>query len=45
MAAVTLHNDFGAQEKKTCHYFHFFPYLSQSDGTRYHDLSILNAEF
>ena len=24
MAAVTIHSDFGAQENKICHYFHFF---------------------
>ena len=23
MAAVTVHSDFGAQENKVCHYFHF----------------------
>ena len=25
MAAVTIHSDFGAQEKKICHCFHFSP--------------------
>ena len=25
MAAVTVHSDLGAQEKKICHCFHFFP--------------------
>ena len=25
MAAVTVHGDFGAQENKICHCFHFFP--------------------
>ena len=25
MAAVTIHSDFGAQENKICHCFHFFP--------------------
>ena len=46
MAAVTVHSNFGAQENKICHCFHFFPfYLSQSDGTRCHDLSFLKAEF
>ena len=25
MAAVTLRSDFGAQENKVCHCFHFFP--------------------
>ena len=29
MAAVTIHSDFGAQENKVSHCFHFFPiYLS-----------------
>ena len=27
MAAVTVHSDFGAQENKVCHCFHFFPHL------------------
>ena len=45
MAAVTTCSDFGAQENKVCHYFHFFPiYLPRSDGTGYHDLSFLNVE-
>jgi len=26
MAAVTICSDFGAQEKKICHCFHFFPF-------------------
>ena len=35
MAVVTVCSDFGAQENKTCHCFHFPPfYLSWSDGTR-----------
>ena len=25
VAVVTIHSDFGAQEKKVCHGFHFFP--------------------
>ena len=34
MAAVTLCSDFGAQENKVCHCFHFFPfYLVWSDET------------
>ena len=46
MAVVTVCSDFGAQRNKICHCFHFFPfYLSQSDGTRCHDLSFLKAEF
>ena len=46
MAAVTVSSDFGAQEKKICHCFHFFPiYLSWSDRTRYRDLSFFNVEF
>ena len=33
MPAVTVHSDFGAQENKICHCFHFFPiYLPWSDG-------------
>ena len=33
-------------KKIGCHCFHCFPiYLPQSDGTRHHDLSFLNAEF
>ena len=46
MAAVTICNDFGAQENKVCHCFHCFPiYLPWSDGTRCHDISFLNVEF
>ena len=45
MAAVTICSDFGAQENKVCHCFHYFPiYLPWSDGTRCHDLSFLNVE-
>ena len=34
MAAVTICSDFGVQENKICHCFHFFPiYLPWSDGT------------
>ena len=37
---------FGAQEKKICHSFHFFPiYLPWSDGTGWHDLCFLIVEF
>ena len=40
MAAVTVLNDFGAQENKVCHCFHCFPiYLPWSDGTGWHDPS------
>ena len=40
MAAVTILNDFRAQEEEICHYFNFFPlYLLWSNGARYHDLS------
>ena len=46
MATVTICSDFGAQDNKICHCFHFFPfYLPWSDGTGCHDLSFLNAEF
>jgi len=34
-----IHSDFGAQENKICHYFHFFPiYLPWSDGTGCHEI-------
>ena len=47
MATVTVHSDFGDPPPKyTCQCFHFFPfYLPWSDGTRCHDLSLLNIEF
>ena len=46
MAAGTVCSDFGVQENKICHCFHFFPiYLPRSDGTGCHDLSFLNVEF
>ena len=39
MAVVTICSDFGAQENKMCHFFHFSPiYLPWSDGTRCRDL-------
>ena len=42
MAAVTVHNDFGAQENKICHHFKFFCiYLSISHG----NLNFLNVKF
>ena len=46
LTAVMIHSDFGAQENKICHCFHFSPlYLPWSDGTRYHDLSSLMLSF
>ena len=36
MAAVTICNDFGAQENKVCHYFHCFPIY-------WHEVMRLNA--
>ena len=43
MAAVTICNDFGAQENKVCHCFYCFPIcLPWSDGIWYHDLHFLN---
>ena len=37
MAAVTICNDYGAQENKVCHCFHHFPiYLPWRDGTGCH---------
>ena len=45
-AAVTICSDFGAQEYKICHCFHFSPIsLPWSDGIGCHDLSFLNVEF
>ena len=42
MAAITICSDFGAPKNKVSHCFHCFPiYLPWSDGTRYHDLSLL----
>ena len=39
IAAVTILSDYGAQENKICHWFHFSPvYLLWSDGTGCHDL-------
>ena len=46
MAVVTICSDFGAQENTVCHCLHFFsPSMPGSDGTRSHDLCILNVEF
>ena len=41
---ITVHSDFGTQENKICHYFHFLPiYLPWSDETRGHDLSFFEC--
>ena len=41
MAAVTVHSDFGAQEKKICYCFQFsLFYFPRVDGTRYHDVKV-----
>ena len=46
MAAVTICSDFGTAKNKVCHCFHCFSiYLPWSDGTRCHDLCVLNVEF
>ena len=46
IAAVTVCGDFGVQENKICHCFHFFSLsLPWNDGTRCHDLYFLNVEF
>ena len=46
MATVTIHRDFGAQENKICHCFHFSSIcLPGSDGTGCQDLSFSNVEF
>ena len=46
---IPILSDFGAQENKICHYFHFFSYLPWNDGTKCHDLRFfvffLNIEF
>ena len=44
MAAVTVCIDFGAQENKVCHGFHFFPiHLPWSDGSGCHGLSFFEC--
>ena len=46
MAAITVCSDFGAQENKICHCFHFFPiYLPWCDGTECYDLSFFEYFF
>jgi len=46
MAAVPICRDFGAQENKVCHCFHYFPlYLPWNDGTRCHALHFWMLSF
>ena len=46
MAAATIHSDFGAQENKVCHCFHFSPiYLPWSGQTGCHDLRFWMLSF
>ena len=46
MTAVIICSDFGSQENKVSHCFHCFPiYLSWSDGTECHGLSLLMLNF
>ena len=46
MAAVTIYSDFGAQENKICHCFHFFPfYCHEVMGPDAMILVFLNVEF
>ena len=46
MTAVTICNDFEAQENRVCHCFHCFSiYLPWSDGTGCHDLHFLMLSF
>ena len=46
IAAVTVCGDFGVQENKICHCFHFFSLsLPWNDGTRCHDLTFLQKSF
>ena len=45
MAAMTICSDFGGPQNKVWHYCHCFPiYLPLSDGTRCHDLRMLNVK-
>ena len=45
MAAITICSDFGAQNNKVWHCFHYFPiYFPCSDGARCHDLRFLIVE-
>ena len=44
MAAITICSDFGAQENKVSHCFHWFPiYLPWSDGAGCHDLKFFEC--
>ena len=44
--SVIICSGFGPPKNKVCYCLHCFPiYLSWSDGTRCHDLSLLNSEF
>ena len=44
MAAITICSDFGAQENKNCHCFHFFPiFLPWGHGIGCHDLSFFEC--
>ena len=45
MAAVTVHNDFGAQENSLLLFPLFLIYLPSSDGAGCHYLSFVNVEF
>ena len=46
MAAVSIWNDFGAQENQVCRCCHCFPiYLPWSDGTGFHDLRFWMSSF
>ena len=46
VAAITIHSDFGAQENKICHCFHFFPIcLPLSDWTGCQDIIFLMMSF
>ena len=40
MAAVTVHSDFGAQENKICHCFHFFTCLNLIFSRNYSSLYV-----
>ena len=45
MSAATVCSDFGAQENKVCHYFHFFPFYLPLSNERYcHDISFFKKK-
>ena len=45
MPVVTIHSNFGVQENKVCHCFHFSPSVCHEVMAGCHDLRYLNVEF